>query len=179
MHGSAYSFVADTVRAHASHSRGRVLEAGSLNINGSVRDLFPEAAEYIGVDVAEGNGVDWQGWFADYRDDKLFDVVVSTEMLEHDPFWHTSVQAMIDNLKEGGLLIITAAAPGRPEHGTAQVEPEANPYLSMTKEWHDYYYAIDFVQLEKQLKPHLEKVNGGSDYTDTILWGIKKQNGHV
>ena len=38
-------------------SNKRVLEVGSLNINGTVRDLFNDC-NYIGIDVGEGNGVD-------------------------------------------------------------------------------------------------------------------------
>jgi hypothetical protein len=34
-----------------------VLEVGSLNINGTVRDFF-DAKEYVGVDLIEGPGVD-------------------------------------------------------------------------------------------------------------------------
>ena len=38
-------------------NRKKVLEVGSLNINGSIRDFFYEC-EYVGIDVGEGEGVE-------------------------------------------------------------------------------------------------------------------------
>ena len=35
----------------------KVLEVGSLDINGSIRDLF-QNCEYTGIDLGEGKGVD-------------------------------------------------------------------------------------------------------------------------
>ena len=35
-----------------------VIEIGSLDINGSVRDFYGNTPRYIGVDLAEGKGVD-------------------------------------------------------------------------------------------------------------------------
>ena len=53
-----------------------VLEVGSLDINGSIRNLF-DATIYIGVDLEEGPSVDviGQGQELSY-DDKFFDVFV-------------------------------------------------------------------------------------------------------
>ena len=63
----------------------RVLEVGSLDINGSVRPLF-ENCNYTGIDLGEGRGVDVVAHVTDYHrlDDNEFDVVISTETLEHD-----------------------------------------------------------------------------------------------
>ena len=48
-----------TVREHYPNSfkSARVLEVGSLDINGSVRELF-EKCDYTGVDLQMGPGVD-------------------------------------------------------------------------------------------------------------------------
>ena len=105
-----------------------VLECGSYNVNGSVRDLFAAVGhptEYIGLDWRPGPGVDMVNLVHEYQPGRHFDTVISTEMLEHDPHWRESVQRMIDLVKPGGTLIITCAAPGRGEHELAcSPEPE-------------------------------------------------------
>ena len=49
----------------------------------------------------------------EYQPGRMFDTVISTEMLEHDPHWRESV-AVYDRAGEAGRagVIITCAAPG-------------------------------------------------------------------
>ena len=93
---------------------GRVLECGAYDVNGSARSLF-QAAEYVGLDWRAGPGVDVVGLAHEYQA-APFDVVVSTEMLEHDPHWRDSLANMVHLLRPGGSLILTCAAPGRGAH---------------------------------------------------------------
>ena len=79
-----------------------VLECGSYNVNGSVRDLFT-AREYVGLDWRPGPGVDVVSLVHEYQPGRMFDTVISTEMLEHDPHWRESVARMIELVKPGGL----------------------------------------------------------------------------
>lgn len=66
----------------------KVLEIGALNVNGSSRAVVEQLrpAQYVGVDIVDGPGVDVV-CSADQLIDKFgplsFDVVISTEMLEH------------------------------------------------------------------------------------------------
>mgnify|MGYP002401000057 CR=1 FL=1 len=94
----------------------QVLEVGSRDVNGSVRKILePKSAEYIGVDLFEGNGVDVVLDVAHLRDqfgEDKFDVVVSTEMLEHCSNWQEALYQMSSVLRQGGLLIITTRSPG-------------------------------------------------------------------
>jgi SAM-dependent methyltransferase len=99
---------------HAFSSHRRVLECGSMDINGSPRPFF-EGCEYVGVDWRDGPGVDVVSLAHEFEGGP-FDTVISTEMLEHDPYWRLSVQRMIDLLAPHGTLIISAAGPGRTEH---------------------------------------------------------------
>ena len=100
-----------------------VLECGSYNVNGSVRDLFT-AREYVGLDWRPGPGVDVVSLVHEYQPGRMFDTVISTEMLEHDPHWQrASIAGVLIELVKGrtpfglgGTLIITCAAPGRGEH---------------------------------------------------------------
>lgn len=109
----------------------KVLEIGSLDINGSVRQFFDDC-QYIGVDLGEGKGVDLvaKGEELDY-DDCLFDVVISCECLEHNPEWARTFNNMVR--MSSGLVIMTCATTGRPEHGTRRTSPQDAPFCG------DYY----------------------------------------
>jgi SAM-dependent methyltransferase len=110
-----------------------VLEVGSLDINGTVRDFFA-SRKYVGVDVAPGKGVDvvCKGEYLSYPDNS-FDVTVSVECFEHNPEWVATFQNMWRMSKD--FVIITCASTGRPEHGTRKTSPQDSPH---TLEW-DYY----------------------------------------
>lgn len=93
--------------------RGRVLEVGSLNVNGSYRALFEPDADYTGVDLESGPGVDVVGnivklvtvtrdRFAD------FDLVISGQALEHDPAPHLTVTSMVLACVGGGHVCLVA-----------------------------------------------------------------------
>lgn len=88
--------------------KGKVLDIGSMNINGSFKDLF-DGCEYTGIDIAPGNNVDVVVEpFSFPFPDETFDIVVSANCLEHVPepgLWAKEVKRV---LKKGGLLAITA-----------------------------------------------------------------------
>ena len=88
------------------------------------------------MDISIGSGVDIVGKFSDIEFNDKYDVVISTEMLEHDNDWENSLTKMYQLLKTGGLLIITCAAPDREEHGTKRTTPECSPDTT------DYYRNI-------------------------------------
>lgn len=110
-----------------------VLEVGSLNINGTVRDFF-EAKKYVGVDVAEGECVDLvcQGQDLDFAENS-FDTAVSAECFEHNPFWAETFLNM--HRMASKFVIFTCATDGRPEHGTTRTDQGSSPF---TASW-DYY----------------------------------------
>jgi SAM-dependent methyltransferase len=92
----------------------RVLEMGSLDWNGTPREYF-ENCEYIGVDISGGHGVDIICDSSKF-DGGPFDVIITTEMLEHDKNWKESLLNAKRLLKENGLLIVTAANVNREPH---------------------------------------------------------------
>ena len=99
---------------HKHFKKKKVLELGSLNINGSVREFF-EDCEYIGLDRREGPDVDVVGNAHEYKSTKV-DVVITTEMLEHDKYAAKSIKNGLSLLKKGGIFIGTAANTNRPAH---------------------------------------------------------------
>lgn len=99
----------------------RVLEVGSLNVNGSIRATIEsqEPALYWGVDIEPGPGVDEVISVHDlikrFGAEK-FDLVISTEMLEHVEDWRDALRNLKAVVKVGGTLILTTRRPGFPRH---------------------------------------------------------------
>jgi SAM-dependent methyltransferase len=120
-HAAQREFCCEVKRRFPEYFRKRrVLEVGSLNINGGVRNLFQDCA-FIGIDCIAGKGVDVVCPAHEYDDKPAsFDVVCSTESLEHDPYASRTVATMLRLLRPGGLLFVTCAADEREEHGTAR-----------------------------------------------------------
>lgn len=120
MHASVLAWFRQTVQPEDIRGR-RVLEVGSGDVNGSVRPILTahRPAEYLGVDMAPGRGVDrvldCTRLVAEFGAGS-WDVVVSTEMLEHVSDWRASVRNLIHVVKPGGLLVITTRSPGFPYH---------------------------------------------------------------
>ena len=149
-----------------------VLEVGSLNINGTVRDFFTNC-QYVGVDVGSGPGVDVvaHGENLTYKDDS-FDVAVSAECFEHNPQWQATFMNMVRMTH--GLVMFTCATTGRPEHGTTRTDAGSSP---LTADW-DYYRnleANDFTvgcDLNELFDQYEFSTNNYSH--DLYFWGITK-----
>jgi len=151
-----------------------VVDFGALDINGTNRDLFGDCV-YTGVDLGPGKGVDVVSRAHEFRPEGLVDVVISTEMLEHDEYWKDSLVNMVNVLRPGGLLITTCATIGRGEHGTRRSSPADSPYtpdyyMNLTKE--DFTSVLD---LDKQFSAYVFEVDGRS--CDLYFWGLKRELG--
>lgn len=99
-----------------------MLEVGSLNVNGSARETLRPLSpgSYTGVDIASGPGVDEVCDVAGLRERfgaGSFDIVLSTEMLEHVKDWRSAVSNLKAILKPGGILLLTTRSAGYPYHG--------------------------------------------------------------
>jgi len=127
----------------------RVLEVGSLDINGSVRELF-SACRYVGVDLQIGPGVDIasQGQLVEFPTGH-FDTVISAECLEHNPFWRETLANMMRMTRPGGIVLVSCATTGRYEHGTTRTNREASPFTSAAN-W-DYYRNLTAADIERAL----------------------------
>jgi len=100
----------------------RVLEVGSKYVNGSVRPLierFCSPKEYVGVDIEPGKFVDVilpAERLVEYFGPESFDVVISTELLEHVQDWRLAVGNLKGVLKREGYIYITTRSYGFPFH---------------------------------------------------------------
>jgi SAM-dependent methyltransferase len=133
---------------------GKVIEFGSLNTNGTIRDYFLRTEEYIGVDWREGDCVDVVKLCHEYHEkmNTYFDVVVSTEMLEHDPYWMLSLQRMCELVRYDGFLILSWANSLRKRHHVDH-SPLENYYMglplsSVVNVIQTYAYFKTMVQVE-------------------------------
>ncbi len=98
---------------------GKVLEIGSLNINGSIRQFFSDTKEYIGIDMMKGSCVDKVMEAHDILKvfgKEAFDTVLCLEMLEHDNAPWVTIENMHKILKKGGFLIVSTPTFGFPIH---------------------------------------------------------------
>jgi SAM-dependent methyltransferase len=110
----------------ADDVRGRtVLEAGSRAVGGPEQSVRPmlealQPATYVGIDIEPGTHVDEicdAGELRTRFGDESFDVVVTTEMLEHARDWRAVVRSLKHVTKRGGPLVITTRSRGFPYHG--------------------------------------------------------------
>lgn len=113
MHANAYAFVASAL-ATTPHPAGPVVEIGGKNINGTIRDLFPEP--YVAIDVVAGPGVDVVADGATYRPARRPAVVVCCEVLEHAAHADAICANAYRMLRPAGVFIVTTATTGRGPH---------------------------------------------------------------
>lgn len=120
-----------------------VLEFGSLDINGGVRGIFePYAANYIGVDLQEGPGVDFVADAHLFTHDLVFDVVVCCEVFEHTHLWREIISNASWLLRDGGLFVATMAGEGRHPHSAIDENP--------IRDW-EYYDNVGAWELNRHL----------------------------
>jgi SAM-dependent methyltransferase len=126
-HPAQLSFVALAKKYFLPEEKIRVLEVGSYDVNGGIRGRF-QGADYVGADLAEGPGVDVVGSGHELSfPEGSFDLALSCECFEHNPYWAETFLNMHRMVKPGGLVVVTCASKGRGEHGTARTSPEASP----------------------------------------------------
>ena len=99
-----------------------VLEVGSCDPNAAVRSIITplRPARYSGVDLVPGPGVDVvcsAECLLDRFAPGSFDLVISTEVLEHVRDWRRMVHNLKTVLREDAILIVTTRLPGFEFHG--------------------------------------------------------------
>lgn len=100
----------------------RIIEVGSYDVNGSLRPIVESwnPSEYVGVDIEKGPGVDIICRAEDIVETfgkESFDIVVSTELLEHVEDWKKVISNVKNICKPGGTILITTRSYGYAYHG--------------------------------------------------------------
>ena len=157
-------------------SNKKVLEVGSLNINGTIKVLFTNC-DYLGIDVGSGKDVDLvcEGQNLDHPNE-TYDTACSCECFEHNPYCVETFNNMHRMTKIGGLVFMSCATTGRQEHGTTRTSPQDSP-LTTGKGW-DYYKNLtpeDFIlnfNLGKMFSYYEFEIGG--PIPDLYFYGIKQ-----
>lgn len=142
MHPEAYAYVQ---RALVSLSKPqKVVEFGGANVNGSVRDLLPDAV-YYSIDLRDAEGVDEVADAATWEPvGDAPDLVICCEVLEHTDQGAAICANAHRILAPGGAFIVTAATTGRPPHsGVDGGELRSG----------DHYQNVTFDDLYEWLRP--------------------------
>lgn len=145
MHVEAFEWTSRIFNAWYKEDMGqiKVLEFGSLDINGTIKSIFePVASLYIGVDLQEGPGVDVVCGAHEFDSDEPFDVVVSCEVFEHTPVWRDIIDNAHRLLRPEGLFIATMAGEGR--------EPHSAIDGTLPRDW-EYYDNVGYWELQRHL----------------------------
>lgn len=169
MHKAVELYIQQIRNKHSHLFRAkRVLDVGSLDINGSNRRWFKHCS-YLGVDLVEGKNVDVLGKIHEVELEGGFDFIISTEMLEHDVYYSKSLLRMYNLLKSGGVLLFTAASIGRTEHGTVDNNPQDSPLTN------DYYKNITVEDIATSIPlSYFSTFEIRYTNTDIYFFGIKR-----
>lgn len=129
-----------------------VLEVGSLDCNGSFRSYIQKRnpQKYLGVDIMMGEGVDEickvEDLLKKYGENS-FDLIISTELLEHIKDWRKAISNMKKVCREDGIILITTRSPGFAYHAYPY------DYWRYTKRDMKYIFSdFEILNLESEVK---------------------------
>lgn len=94
---------------------GKIIEIGSQNVNGSIKEVCPNNMEYVGVDFVRGKGVDvvlndpYQLPF----ENNSIDYCVSSSVFEHSELFWVLYLEILRVLKPDGLFFLNAPSNGK------------------------------------------------------------------
>jgi SAM-dependent methyltransferase len=165
----------------------KVLGIGTFNVCGT-EDVFFENCDYKGLDIAEGIGVDIVCPAQEFdAPNNTYDVIISCECFEHNPFYKETIQNVVRMLKSNGLFLFTCATTGRPIHGTKTSDEidklKHNNWITMPnvfkENWDNEYYknlTEEDIRNCIDIDLYFEKYEFGVEvnHCDLYFWGIKK-----
>lgn len=116
MHPSAMQNCIRFFDVYGTHKdSGLVIDIGSQNVNGSLRDATPTRFEYVGLDFQKADGVDivlTDPYQLPYEDGSV-DIVLSSSCLEHSEFFWLTFMEIVRVAKPDGLIYINVPSEGQ------------------------------------------------------------------
>lgn len=130
----------------------KILEIGSYDLNGSLRPVIEswKPNKYVGIDIVDGPGVDIICRAEDVLDKfgkESFDIVISTELIEHVRGWRKVISNIKNICRPNGIILITTRSKDFNYH--------AHPHDYWRYELEDIkniFSDCDILILEKDLK---------------------------
>lgn len=163
----------------------QICEIGSFDVNGSIRSIFAGAKTYVGVDVVPGPGVDevCKGHMF-LAPDSSFDLVLSSECLEHDPYWVLTIENMARIVRPGGIVVISCASDGRVEHGTSRTRPRDSPGSLLLGDYYRNINPAELLSRVEELEVFCSSVLVHNRYSSDIYFagiraGSKNESDHL
>jgi SAM-dependent methyltransferase len=114
MHPESYNLIEKKVNQHLDLSTDfKVLDIGSQDVNGSYRKFFTNQ-NYLGVDMASGNGVDLvlEDPYKLPFEENSYDVILCGQCFEHCEFFWLTFAEMCRVLKKDGKIFLIAPSRG-------------------------------------------------------------------
>ena len=112
MINSTYHWVTEFFQEHKGFTN--MLDVGSLDVSGNIREYIPKDIEYTGTDMMEGSNVDVvvnaHELLSKFQAES-FDVVVCFDTFEHDDKFWESWEQIKKVCKRGGWILL--GFPGR------------------------------------------------------------------
>lgn len=159
MHDSAFRIGELVMQTYCDLPGAKILEIGSMDVNGSLRDFAEPTTQYIGVDLEKGPSVDVvvkPGEKLPF-DDFSFDLIMASSAFEHDPrFWETFIE-MCRVARPGGHIYVNA-----PSNGGVHRYP-----LDCWRFYPDAGLALVQYAKDRQVEVELVESFVGKRYTDT------------
>lgn len=185
--------------ANAFDSNVKVLEIGSQDVNGSLRQVCPKEFEYIGVDFQKGKGVDivLDDPYTLPFENESFDIVLSSSCFEHsEMFWLVFLE-ILRVMKPKSLFYLNAPSTGSfhrypvdcwrfyPDSGKAMItwakrngfnSEMLESYIQKGYQWHEGGQWQDFVGVfikDATYLPEFPKriIDTKSDFENGHLYG--------
>ena len=161
MHGA----VRDWVRQSLPLQYETVLEIGSRDMNGGVRDLLSGDIIYTGVDLYEGPNVDVACDFVGYTHPEELDLILCLGTFEHCETWPEIVKAVPRSLKDGGMFLFTCASHGFQPHSGLSIGGGLKPG--------EFYKNVGPDEMHEVIKECFNESDVKQVGVDLLGWAIK------
>jgi len=201
MHDTALEFAAAFFDTYTKDATGlKIVDIGALDVNGSLKSVIPPNNEYVGVDFAEGKGVDvviTDPYALPFANNSI-DVCACSSCFEHSEFFWLVFNEILRILKPEGILYLNVPSNGDfhrypvdcwrfyPDSGIAlQNWGRRNGYNTALLEsftgrqrtdvWNDFVAV--FVKDEKYVHKYPNRIKGnithtnGLSYEHAAVWG--------
>jgi|GEM_PF-6268190 len=115
MHYTAQRYGNEFFKTYVDSKKNQtIVDIGSLDVNGSLRDYAPANSTYIGLDFAAGKSVDiiLEDAYSFPLPDNYADVIVTSSCFEHSQFFWKTFMEGLRILKPTGIMYVSAPSNG-------------------------------------------------------------------